>query len=125
MNREDFDNLNTGDIIRHVDGSAGYTVHQNYLDGGVLVVRSLLAHNPAEWVLVGKAQYTKGETMGQRESVEAMVEITVELPVHVYQRIQAEVTHDTHGYLTPDQWIAGLVREQFSYSEMVEPGEDE
>lgn len=119
MNQYEFDNLSAGDIIRHVDGSSGYIVHGNYLRGGVLIARSLVAHNPAEWHLVGKAQYTEGERMTQQEDVQ----VTVSLPFHVYQRIQAEVARSTDGTLTPDQWIAAVVREQFSYSENA--GDDE
>jgi hypothetical protein len=115
MNRREFDNLSEGDIIRHVNDGQGWLVHANYRSGGVLIVRSLVAHNPDEWNLVGKARYTEGESMD-----EITVEITVELPVHVYQRIQAEVADEN---ITPDQWIAALVREQFSYSEDV--GDDE
>lgn len=118
MNQDEFDNLSEGDIIRHVHDGQGWLVHGNYLHGVVLIVRSLVAHNPAEWNLVGKAQYTEGSSMDRAEAVR----VTVELPLHVYQRIQAD-SHFEPGKTTPSRWIAELVRDQFSYSENV--GDDE
>lgn len=57
MEKEVFEKLDAGDIVRHKEGYEGYIVHGNYLRGGLIVVRSLLIHNPDEWDLLYKANH--------------------------------------------------------------------
>lgn len=66
MNRNEFDNLDTGDVIRNWNGE-GWVVTANYGTLGVVVVRTRLIHNPREWRLVEKAQRQCCETFTEKE----------------------------------------------------------
>ena len=60
MTIEQFWNLQTGDIIRHVNDSDSYLVTANY-GNHITAVKIADATNPAEWVLVLKANYKAPE----------------------------------------------------------------
>lgn len=60
MNSDDFDNLDTGDVIQSGNGE-GWIVTANYGTLGVVVVRTLLIHNPPEWKLIQKAKRIQEE----------------------------------------------------------------
>lgn len=50
MNKDEWNNLKRGDIIRHKSGSASFIVSQN-IESQVTAVRVRNLHNPDEWIL--------------------------------------------------------------------------
>lgn len=58
MTQEDSENLDRGDIVRHVSEDASVLVDSNY-GKRVTAVRTFDLTNPTEWVLVAKANYKK------------------------------------------------------------------
>lgn len=61
MDRNEFDDLGPGDVIHNTNGT-GWVVTANYGTLGVVVVRTLLIHNPPEWTLVAKARHQERES---------------------------------------------------------------
>jgi hypothetical protein len=57
MTQHDLQQLQPGDIIRHVGHGEAYMVTGNYGER-ITAVRTIDVTNPIEWVLVGKASYT-------------------------------------------------------------------
>ena len=51
MTKDEFKNLDRGNIVRHKAGSDGYVVTSNY-GGRVTAVRSVDMTNPCEWDLI-------------------------------------------------------------------------
>lgn len=54
MTDKEFDELKSGDIVQSARGQ-GWIVSGNYKKLGVVMVRTLLAHNSSEWKLIQKA----------------------------------------------------------------------
>lgn len=55
MKDEEFDRLDTGDVLRNASTGEGWVVQANYRGHGVILARTLLARNASEWKLVSKA----------------------------------------------------------------------
>jgi hypothetical protein len=53
MNTEEFSNLKPGDVVKNDGSEAAYIVTGNYGQGGVTLVKTILAFNPDEWTKVG------------------------------------------------------------------------
>lgn len=53
MTKEEFENLDTGDVIRQVFDAHGYVVISNY-GSRVVAVHTVEATNPEEWILASK-----------------------------------------------------------------------
>lgn len=58
MEKEQFEKLQPGDIIRHVSGGEGLIVHGNY-GGRITAVRVTDVTNPYEWDLILKVDYKR------------------------------------------------------------------
>lgn len=52
MTNEEFENLRTGDVIRHILGTDPFFVTGNYGGGRVIAVNVADVTNPVEWVLL-------------------------------------------------------------------------
>lgn len=52
MTREQFDNLNRGDIVRNVQSGNSYVVESKTVGGELLLVLIIHASNPSEWEVV-------------------------------------------------------------------------
>ncbi len=52
MKKEEFQKLKPGDLVRNQGSSTAYLVTGNYGDGGVTLVKTILAFNSDEWVKV-------------------------------------------------------------------------
>jgi hypothetical protein len=60
MNKIDFENLNTGDIVRGKHSSKSFVVMENDTERGIVtVVRIETMANPEEWDLIFKANLTR------------------------------------------------------------------
>ena len=56
MNQDEWRDLDDGDVVRRVGQPYSYMVMGNYHEGGVILVRTILATNRREWELAAKVK---------------------------------------------------------------------
>jgi hypothetical protein len=59
MEEKEFRALGIGDVVHHETDSEGYVVCANYGKSGVIVTKTILISNSAEWDLFLKANHTR------------------------------------------------------------------
>ncbi len=72
MDRNDFQALDRGDIVRHVSGSESYLIDAN-LGSAAIASRIIVMRNPEEWELIFKANYHIGGNMTEVERIQKQV----------------------------------------------------
>lgn len=59
MTQEQIEKLNTGDIVRHVNGNAYIVISKN--DGYATAIRTITVCNGPEWTLIKKHDWSTDE----------------------------------------------------------------